>query len=501
MNNSTKKIYAVRIGAFLLAAMLVTATGCKKSGGDSTSSDSYVYSSESEVSSVTSDDASSDTSSLNESSKGGKSSSTGSSGNKVTSSSKANASSSKTQSGSKKKDDAVRDLGGRKITFLCAWEEPTKGGSEFENAYWKQKNYIEKTYNCKFVHKVGTTGFFANWMASVMAGKPSADIIASDTAPYKAISNGVFYDLSKLDELDFSEDKWCRASTQIGSVNGKIYTMWTSRYLEKNHVLYNKNLLKKAGQSDLWTLQKKGELTLERFSQIAKACAQNGRYGITAYVNPFQLHSAYAMACGGFSVTRKGTSLSFNCNINSQPVLNGYSMAQELINSGVADDGTKWTDWTYAQQEFVKGNVAIMVGGVITDAFEKSDFDVGICAMPTTDGKMLNVADQVYYTAIAYNAEKPDEVALIWDKMNEVIAVADYKIRYQDLVSDDAWEYINTVVKQQKNGMQVSYQFLGDMYSNGIYSNLMQMVKGDVPVSTTLQTIEPVFKNEISQFN
>lgn len=31
MNNSTKKIYAVRIGAFLLAAMLVTATGCKKS--------------------------------------------------------------------------------------------------------------------------------------------------------------------------------------------------------------------------------------------------------------------------------------------------------------------------------------------------------------------------------------------------------------------------------------------------------------------------------------
>ena len=58
----------------------------------------------------------------------------------------------KTESGSGK-DDEIRDLGGRTITYYTYWEEPEKGSTEQANLYWKVKTEVEEDYNCKFDFK------------------------------------------------------------------------------------------------------------------------------------------------------------------------------------------------------------------------------------------------------------------------------------------------------------------------------------------------------------
>lgn len=506
-----KKRYAARLSALLLAMVLLATTGCTGKSPAETSDSSSNPSSSANSSYDSSDPSSPDsfgtidvdvstgvesaaTTSGSDGAGGTTNGNFPSSGGTTTT--KPNNSSGGSTPG--KKDDAVRNLGGRSITFLAEWEEPKKGNSERENLYWERKTYVEKTYNCKFVHKVATGDWYANWMASVMADNPSADIICSKKAPFSAITSGLLHDLSKLDEFDFSEDKWSRAVNTMGNVNGKIYTMYSVKYDELNFILYNKDILKKKGQPDLWTLQKNGQLTLDKLISIATACTSTGKPGLAADMNPYLAHMYFAQANGGRYVTRSGNTLNFSCTINSQAVLKGFNAAQNLINSGVLYNGATSTSWTYVREQFAKGAYAIMLGGDITNAFEKANFDVGLCSIPTADGKMLNLKSDGQWCAIAYNTKKPDDVALIWDQMTEVIFNVNYKVRYQDLVSDDAMEYINTVSKQQNGGMEIDYQFIGDVYKNHIYEYLMDMVNGGSTPAQAIQKIEPVYKSEIA---
>lgn len=489
-----KNRYAMPLCALVLAMTLVI-PGCSRKKTESNASGDW-------SSSLSSNDWGSSSAEFDGSSGEESGDASSSKSNAGSNSCKSNGGSSSSESGgsssSKKKDSAVRNLNGRTITFLAEWEEPKKGNSERENLYWERKTYVEKTFNCKFVHKVATGDWYANWMASVMADQPTADIICCKKAPYSAINSGLLYDLSKLDEFDFSEDKWSRMVNDMGNVNGKIYTMYSIKYEALNFMLYNKDILKKNGQTDLWTLQKAGKLTLNKLVEIAKACSSTGKPGMAADITPYYAHMYFAQANGGRYITRSGKTLNFSCTINSQAVLKGFNAAQELVNSGVLYNGKGMTSWTYVRERFVKGDYAIMLGGDISDAFENAKFDVGICSIPTTDGKMLNVKSDGQWCAIAYNARKPDEIALVWDLMTDVIFDVNYKVRYQDLVSDDAMEYINTVAKQQSGGMEPDYQFIGDVYKNGIYELLMDMVNGGATPAQTIQKIEPVYKAEIA---
>lgn len=397
------------------------------------------------------------------------------------------------------KDTAVRDLGGRTITFMTIWDEPIKGNTVRENIYWAKKTEVQETYNVVFKHVYGTGDWYTTYQASVMSGAPIADVVCCKENPLPAIKNGLFYDLSKLDELDFNEDKWDKAVKDLGTLNGKVYTMLSTRYQPRNLVVYNKDLFSRYGVEDLYTLQKQGKLTLDKLVEIATKISQaSGAPSLYGGIQTFDVHQMFAYAYGGQFVTREAGTMNFSSTINSTEVVNGFKRAQELLTDGVLFDGTGASGWTWVREQFYKGTVPIVLDGNLQDYFTNCGFDVGVCMLPDIKGGVVDMYSDTSWCAISANTSKPDDVALVWDQMTDVIFDVNYKTRYQDILSEDAMELVNAQSQRQTQGAsKLDYYFIVDIWADGVGSTLLGMVAGEVTPAQALQTINNVLANKL----
>lgn len=383
---------------------------------------------------------------------------------------------------------------------MAIWDEPVKGSTTRENLYWAKKTEVEKTYNVKFKHVYGTGDWYSTYLASVMSGAPIADIIGCKENPYPAIKNGLFYDLSQLDELDFSEDKWEPSVREMGTVNSKVYTMHSSKYEARNLVLYNKNLLSRYNEEDLYTLQQQGSLTLDKLVEIATKISQaSGAPSLYGGVHPFDVHQAFAYAYGGQYVSRSAGTLNFTSTLNSTEVVNGFKRAQDLLTSGVLFNGTGSSGWTWVREQFYKGTIPIVIDTTLESYFTNSNFDVGVCMMPDTKGGVVDQYADVLWCAISANTSKPDDVALVWDQMTDVIFDVNYKTRYQDILTDDAMNLVNAQSKRQIGGAsKLDYYFIIDIWDDGVGTTFQDMVAGKLTPAQALQTVSNVVANKLS---
>lgn len=411
----------------------------------------------------------------------------------------------KTQSSEKggNKDDAVRDLGGRKIVYYTYWEEPAKGSTAQANLYWKMKNEVEKTYNCNFEFKYVTGEWFSTLATSIMAGKPNCDVF---TAPlsnlYSAVANGLLIDLKTLDEFDFSEDKWHTATMEKGTVGSSIYAMLASNGETHKIVLYNKDLLKKYNQNDLYTMQKNKELTLDGFLGMAEAVLPSAKSDGVSVIAPntytFNFYNLLANAYGTSLISRDGNTLNFTSHITDNKVVTAYNKAQEMLNKGILMN-TAGKDWKYPYNQFIAGkSVFYIAGSDMSSVFANANFDVGMCLMPTSDGGYLIDQSDAIWCGIPKGVEKADDVALIFDKMVNVIFTTDYVTRYQDYLTEDAMELMEVIsTESQKGNYSCDYFAMIGLWTTTVGDNLLKMVDGTMTPAQTIETIEPVIKSSI----
>ncbi len=456
--------------------------GCRKGGTDGSSSDEetvIVYIDDSEAESTVGD-SSNKTESSNEPSSGN--------------------TSSKTVSSSK--NNEKRDLKGRTITFMTIWSEPEKGTSSFWNNYWKVKTEVQKEYNCTFKHVYGTGNWYDTWVASVMAGTPSADVICCKEDPYSSIKSGLFYDVSKLSEFDFKEDKWQRTILDLGKVNNNQYVFGAAKFQPDTILLYNKEMLAANGIKDLYTLQKNGKLSLDDFISIATQLkTKTGKASVLPGINVFNVHKWFAWACGGKFMSRTANTISLSSTVDSNAVKTGFEKAQALVNSGVIETNTDTSNWLWSREQFSKGNYPILLAGDLETALKNASFTVGACRMPSASGGYMNITDTIQWCAMPYNVKNPEDVALVFNRMADVIFIVDYKSRYQDIATDDIMEMINEQVKDQANGkyeLDYSGIFLNDIWDNGVGTALRSMTTGAATPAQTIQTVKNLFASLIT---
>ena len=409
----------------------------------------------------------------------------------------------KTESGSGK-DDEIRNLGGRTITYYTYWEEPEKGSTEQANLYWKVKTEVEEDYNCKFDFKFVTGEWFSTLATSIMSGKPNCDVF---TAPlsnlYSSISNGLLMDLSSFDEFDFSEEKWHTATMEKGTTDTGVYAMLASNGETHNVILYNKDLMNRYKQEDLYTLQKNGELTLDKFYSVTESLLSSAKDDGIDVIAPntytFNFYNLLANANGVNIISREGKTLNFTCNINNSTVVNAYNKAQEMLNKGILMD-TNGKDWKYPYNQFVAGKAVIYIGGSdMSGAFRDAPFEVGMCLMPTSDGGYLIDQSDAIWCGIPKGVENADDVALVFDKMIDVIFTTDYVRRYQDYLSEDAMELMKTISEESQNGnYNCDYFAMVDVWSTDVGDNFLEMVSGSKTPAQTVQTVEPVITAAIA---
>lgn len=382
----------------------------------------------------------------------------------------------------------VTDLNGRTITYLTYWEEPVKGADSKGNAYWEAKKKLEKQLDCTFKFVYGTRD---NLATSIMSGKPICDVFSLPANElYNYYKQGLLYAVSDLSAFDFSDtSKWAKPPMEFGKINGKQYGMCASGFEGANFIVYNKEILKKHGQPDLYTLQKQGTLTWEKIFEIARACTDGDTYGLSANMWEQDAMLQIANAYNGVYLKRKGDTLEFTNTMNSSATITAFSDFQKLM---VEDRAVRPSNgnWQYLVNEFANGNTAMMFG--LPENLMDVSFDAGMCLMP----KGRNASEFTPYvqgsvavlSCIPSTVEKPEEVAAVWNEISSYLGNQDWRVRFQDYLSEDVMECLGLAVEElNKGNYEIDYSSAVLPAYGDTYNTLKAIANGEVTPAAGVQ--------------
>ena len=400
------------------------------------------------------------------------------------------------------------DLGGRTITYMTWWEEPVQGSNQQAVEYWETKTKVEEKYNCKFNFAYASeSGWQSKVTASILSGDPICDVFSTEYEYFYGMNkSGLLYPVSDLKNFDFSDSsKWWAPGMEYSNVDGKQYGMCLSGG-EFSLILYNKDLLKKNNQPDLYELQKSGELTWKRIVEIAKACTDSSRgiYGMAPSQFPRDLLYLVGEAYGGKIVTRKGNTADFECTVNSTEMVNGFS------------DVNKWYsvdkmvlpcngDYKDSFTKFKSGNVAMIFGVTPPTYYSNYGFELGACLVPagrdaTTFEPFLNLSSGTL-SFIPACADKPEEIALVWNEIGAKTGRVNWEIYYQDYLSDDIMECLYQSIdytNEKKYSIDYGYSLLSLWQNNNtLFDTTTKFVSGSNSAASFIQSIENIYGAKI----
>ncbi|BCJ94024.1 hypothetical protein acsn021_15930 [Anaerocolumna cellulosilytica] len=174
-------------------------------------------------------------------------------------------------------EEPAMDLGGMEIVIGDWWSSETEAepANAMEEARLEYREMIQEKYNftMKQVSISNYDGMQELFTTSVMADDPAAQIfLLSPAWISQPLANGLLYDLSTLNSLDFNQNKWIRNVKEIMSFGDSIYGMAAGKAEPKLGVYWNKRLFKEAGlDPDLpYDLQASGEWTWNKFEELCK---------------------------------------------------------------------------------------------------------------------------------------------------------------------------------------------------------------------------------------
>lgn len=204
-------------------------------------------------------------------------------------------------------DGNVYDLGGMEIIIRDWWSsgEETEPTNAYEEARKEYLDWAEETYNFT-IKQMGISSWdstpedFANY-ASTGGDENYAFMVYQGSALVAAMHSGLMYDLSTLDCLDFSEDKWKSGVHKlIAKPDGSIYGMSANTPEPRTGIFFNKRILEEAGVNpdDLYTWQENGEWTWEKFEELCGIVQRdtNNDGSIDVYAMASQGQSEYKAA-------------------------------------------------------------------------------------------------------------------------------------------------------------------------------------------------------------
>ncbi len=190
----------------------------------------------------------------------------------------------------------------------------------------------------------------------------------TDDAVFSAINNGMVYDVSTLDCLDFTEDKWVDAVTELYGKGSSVYGFRSynmSNALGGRGVFFNKQVLRDAGiePNDLYTWQRNGEWTWDKYKEVCETVdADLDADGVTdrfAMVGPKAVWFTMAVYSNEGNFIGKDDQGKFFNDLASNKTMTALNWAQEMWNQYDAHkafrDDAAWNNWEY---EFTSGHAA-----------------------------------------------------------------------------------------------------------------------------------------------
>ena len=332
-------------------------------------------------------------------------------------------------------DGNTVDLGGMEIVIRDWWSgEEQEPQNEYEEALKEYRDWIQETYNFTLTQTAmsdwgSTPADFVDY-ATTGGDENYVFILRDDPAITSAMSNGLLYDLSTLDCLDFSEDKFQRNLLHEQYSKGdSIYAMFAGYSEARTGVYFNKRLLQDAGidPESIYDAQADGTWTWDKFDELMGKVQQDKDndgtidvYGLT--LNEGNMTTAAVFSNGG-SYIDKDASGKYVYNLESPETLEALEWTVEMFDKYDAEVANpEGAEWDYYKEQFINGQAAFMVedeyaacpGNFLEDMQDEIGF-VMFPKGPKMDDYINFWSNNPAAIPGCYDAEKAWKIAFAWN--------------------------------------------------------------------------------------
>lgn len=410
------------------------------------------------------------------------------------------------------------DLGGIEVIIRDWWtaDEEVEPTNAFEEAREEYYDWIQETYNFTIkqvaVSSWASTPEDFNNYATTGGEEYYVFTLRQGTELTAAMNNGLMYDLSTLDCLDFSESKWGSGVHNMYSKGNSIYGMRGITPEARGGLYFNKRILEDAGinPDDLYTWQENMEWTWEKFDEVcSKVQADTDNDGVT---------DRYAMVCvtqdffplavwsnGGEYIGKDENGMYYNALENPETIeaLNWSIDMIDKYNKVFAADAA----WDYAYTAFINGEGAF----IPQEAYKAGDWakaemadDYGFVCFPMgpqMDDYTNCYVDNVYAIPACYDADKAWKIAFAYNLYTEPIpgyedydaSLSTYYQNFRDTESVDL-----TIKRLNSKGMVTYHTFIPNL---SMGSDLYWKINKDNTPAQQAEAIRNTWASYIDEAN
>ena len=415
------------------------------------------------------------------------------------------------------------DLGGVHVIIRDWWshavgEAPAEPNSAYEEArdeYWAE---IQETYNFTF-EQAGISGWgevpedYNNYVMNGGDENYYVFTLRDDGSSVGAMLNGLMYDLSTLDCLDFSEEKWQATKRHVAySKGGKIFGMAAGEAEPRTGLYFNRRLLEEAGinPDSIYELQEKKEWTWAKFDEILAQVQRdtNNDGEIDVYGHCANDANVYveAVASNGAEYVGVDASGKYVYKFNDAKTMEALNWAQNMMMTYNCEfDGD---NWDYFYDAFKNGKAAFFTGDAYEAGGQLADMqdDFGWVCFPmgpsATDYAFFNACN-TFVIPSCYDAEKAWKCAFVYNLVNSPIpGYEDYSgftVQYSTQMRDTGTiDY--TVPRMLKIGVPAYHQFISEAALGEHFTWQLGIFSGNTPASVE-ETNRDIWMQAIDKAN
>ncbi len=289
------------------------------------------------------------------------------------------------------------------------------------NFTWKQKQLSGWDAHPQIVSNFCITGGDENYVFTIDARSAITGVRAD-----------LFYDLSKLKNIDFTKAKWASGTEKMLVKGNSFYAMRPLQPEPRGGVFFNKRLLQEAGidPDKPYDLQKEHNWTWETFEQLIKQCTydtnNDGINDAWGMANSSSEFAPLAAISNGMPMIGKDANGKFVNNCGQDQVLEALAWCAHMATSYEMPqpEGSEW-NWMYTA--FINGQVAFLAdqeyhaqnNGTFADMTDDWGF-VCFPLGPKGDGKYHTLHnDNMYVIPNCYDDERAEKIAKVFDMMTD----------------------------------------------------------------------------------
>ena len=384
-------------------------------------------------------------------------------------------------------DGNVYDLGGIDVIIRDWWSQETEPQNAMDEARQEYLDWAQETYNFT-VKQIAISSWgstpedFVNYATS---GGPEyyLFVLRQGAELTAAMNNGLMYDLSTLDCLDFSDPKWGSGVHEMFSKGGAIYGMRGEEPEPRGGLFFNKRLLEEAGidPNDIYKWQESGEWTWDKFEELCEQIhedtdndGQIDRWAIMTFNQSFQIEAVWSNN-GDFIGMENGKYVN---KLETEETLEALNWAFKMLDTYRRPDPQD-AQWDYCYTGVINGEAAFLADEAYNaGAYNPNDTSHKFCAMvddfgfvcfpkgPKASDYTNIYTDNVFAIPACYDADKAWKIAFVYDLWteptpgyeDESAMTNSYYSNFRDMESVDY-----TIARMVKNGRVTYHSLIGNL--------------------------------------